>query len=168
MLVGEDSEGETSEDSEEEELDLESKIVELQKELQYAKAETVNVGQRAARDRNQTLKYGGASLARRLIPVVDILGRAIESAESGESSESVIEGVKLTLDGLKSSLESEGITQIEALGKNFDPTCMEAIATIPCPEGKEPGTVIEVVESGYRMHERILRASRVIVSEGDS
>jgi molecular chaperone GrpE (heat shock protein) len=45
---------------------------------------------------------------------------------------------------------------------------MEAIATVPCIEGQEPGSVIEVIESGYRMHERILRASRVIVSEGDS
>ncbi|MBI88390.1 MAG: nucleotide exchange factor GrpE [Euryarchaeota archaeon] len=168
MSVEEDSEGDPPEGSEEEELDLQGKIEELKKELQYAKAETVNVGHRAARDRTEALKYGGASLARRLIPVVDILGRAVESAESGESSDSVIEGVKLTLDGLKSSLESEGITQIEALGKRFDPTCMEAIATIPCPEGKDPGSVIEVVESGYRMHERILRASRVIVSEGDT
>ena len=45
---------------------------------------------------------------------------------------------------------------------------MEAIATVPCPEGKEPGSVIEVIESGYRMHDRILRASRVIVAEGES
>ena len=45
---------------------------------------------------------------------------------------------------------------------------MEAIATIPCPDDKEPGTVVEVIEGGYRMHERILRASRVVVAEGDS
>ena len=45
---------------------------------------------------------------------------------------------------------------------------MEAIATVPCPEGEESGNVIEVVESGYRMHDRILRAARVVVAEGDS
>ena len=69
---------------------------------------------------------------------------------------------------LFAGLYSEGITEIEALGKEFDPTCMEAIATIPCPDDKEPGTVVEVIEGGYRMHERILRASRVVVAEGDS
>jgi molecular chaperone GrpE len=45
---------------------------------------------------------------------------------------------------------------------------MEAIATVPCPEGKNPGSVIEVIETGYRMHDRILRASKVVVAEGDS
>jgi|TARA_B100001146_G_C16171053_1_gene430092 molecular chaperone GrpE len=150
-----------------EEPDLESRISDLEKEIQYAKAETANVIQRAARDRSEALKYGGASLARRLIPTIDHLSKAVDASE-GDGLESIIEGVKLTLDGIKSSLEAEGISQIEALGKQFDPTCMEAIATVPCPEGEEPGSVIEVIESGYRMHDRILRASRVIVAEGDS
>lgn len=150
-----------------EEPDLESRVSELEKEIQYAKAETANVIQRAARDRSEALKYGGASLARRLIPTIDHLSKAVDASE-GDGLESIIEGVKLTLDGIKSSLEAEGISQIEALGKKFDPTCMEAIATVPCPEGEEPGSVIEVIESGYRMHDRVLRASRVIVVEGDS
>ena len=168
MLVGEDSKGVPSEDSEEEEIDLESKIDELKKELQYAKAETVNIAQRAARDRSETLKYGGASLARRLIPALDPLSKALEATEVGEGTEAVIAGVRLTLDGLRSSLESDGINEIKALGNDFDPTCMEAIATVPCPEGKNPGSVIEVIETGYRMHDRILRASKVVVAEGDS
>ena len=150
-----------------EEPNLESRVSELEKEIQYAKAETANVIQRASRDRSKALKYGGASLARRLIPTIDHLSKAVDASE-GDGLESIIEGVKLTLDGIKSSLEAEGISQIEALGKQFDPTCMEAIATVPCPEGEEPGSVIEVIESGYRMHDRILRASRVIVAEGDS
>jgi molecular chaperone GrpE len=151
-----------------EEPDLESRVSELEKEIQYAKAETANVIQRAARDRSEALKYGGTSLARRLIPTIDHLSKAVDASEGGDGLESIIEGVKLTLDGIKSSLEAEGISQIETLGKKFDPTCMEAIATVPCPEGEEPGSVIEVIESGYRMHDRILRASRVIVAEGDS
>ena len=151
-----------------EEPDLESRVSELEKEIQYAKAETANVIQRAARDRSEVIKYGSASLARRLIPTIDHLSKAVDASEGGDGLESVIEGVKLTLHGIKSSLEAEGISQIEALGKKFDPTCMEAIATVPCPEGEESGSVIEVIESGYRMHDRILRASRVIVAEGDS
>ena len=152
----------------EEEPDFETMVSELEKEIQYAKAETANAVQRAARDRSEALRYGGASLARRIIPAIDHLSKAVGASEGEQGSESVIEGVRLTLDGLRSSLESEGISQIDALGEKFDPTCIEAIATVPCPEGKEPGSVIEVIESGYRMHDRILRASRVIVAEGES
>ena len=164
----EESEGGSNEEPVMEEVDLEARVSELEEELQYAKAETVNVAQRAARDRSETLKYGGASLARRLIPAVDYLSKAVEASELGEGTESVIAGVRLTLDGLKSSLEAEGITVIQSLGTEFDPTCMEAIATVPCPEGVTPGSVIEVIETGYRMHDRILRASKVVVAEGDT
>jgi len=151
-----------------EKVDLEARVSELEEELQYAKAETVNIAQRAARDRSEALKYGGASLARRLIPAIDHLSKALEATEVGEGADSVIAGVRLTLEGLKKALESEGIKEVQALGNDFDPTCMEAIATVPCPEGKNPGSVIEVIETGYRMHDRILRASKVIVAEGDS
>jgi len=101
------------------------------------------------------------------MPAIDHLSKAINASEGENGAESVIEGVRLTLDGLRSSLEAEGISEIEALGEKFDPTCMEAIATVPCPEEGEPGSVIEVIETGYRMHDRILRASRVIVAEGN-
>ncbi len=61
-------------------------------------------------------------------------------------------------------MESEGVVKIE-VGADFDPTTMEAIATVPVPEGIEGGSVIEIVEVGYMYHDRILRAARVIVAE---
>ena len=96
--------------------------------------------------------------------MVDVLAKAVEASEG---SDSVTEGVRLTLEGIKAALDAEGIVQIEAMGNSFDPTCMEAIATIPCPKDCQPGSVIEVIEQGYRMHDRILRAARVVVAEGD-
>ena len=152
----------------EEEEDLEVRLEELEKELQYAKAETANARQRAAKDRSEALRYGTASLARRLITAIDGLSKALDAAEGDNGTESVIEGVRLTLSGLRSALEAEGVVQIEALGLTFDPTCMEAMATVPCQEGTEPGSVIEVIEQGYRIHDRVLRAARVIVAEGES
>ena len=144
-------------------------MAELEKEIQYANAEVANARQRAARDRSEAIRYGGASLARRLLPMVDSLSKALESAEEGENgAESVIEGVRMTLDGISSALEAEGASLIEAAGKPFDPTCMEAIATVPGPEGSQPGSVIEVIEQGYTFHDRVLRAARVIVAEGES
>ena len=90
----------------EEEPDFEAMISELEKEIQYAKAETANAVQRAARDRSEALKYGGASLARRIIPAIDHLSKAVDASEGEQESESVIEGVRLTLDGLRASLEA--------------------------------------------------------------
>ena len=163
---------EHSEDSEVESIEddniIQQRIEELEKELQYSKAETANAMQRAARDKSEALRYGASSLARRVINSVELLSKAIHASEGEDGADSVIEGVRLTLDGLKSSLEAEGIIEIEAIRSPFDPTCMEAIATVACPEGEEPGYVIQVVERGYRMHDRILRAARVIVAEGDS
>ena len=105
-IVAEESEDGESEESSTGEVDFEARVSELEEELQYAKAETVNIAQRAARDRSETLKYGGASLARRLIPALDHLSKALEATEVGDGTESVIAGVKLTLDGLRSSLEA--------------------------------------------------------------
>ena len=71
----------------------------------------------------------------------------------------------MTIRGLRTALESEGVTHIEAIGNKFDPTKMEAIAMLPAPVGVEPGSVMEVIEEGYMLHERVLIASKVIVAD---
>ena len=71
----------------------------------------------------------------------------------------------MTMKTLKTVLENEGVEKIEAQDQVFNPSFMEAIAVIPVPEGKEPGTVVEVIEEGYLFHERVLRPVKVIVSE---
>ena len=64
------------------------------------------------------------------------------------------------------ALINEGIKKIEIVENSFDPTTMEAIASIPCPEGEEPGKIVQVIEDGYKLHDRVLRATKVIVYEG--
>jgi len=144
---------------------LEARVVELEKELQYSAAEMVNVRQRAAKERSEAMRYGGMSMALRILPLVDSLEKALEASD-GEGSEALGEGVRLTLEGARAALEAEGVSQIE-IESSFDPTMMEAIATVPMPEGVEAGSVIEVVEVGYMYHDRVLRAARVIVAEGE-
>ena len=142
---------------------LESKVEELEKEKQYSTAEMVNLRQRYARDRNTLLKYSSMSLATKILPVLDNLEKAI-SIENSES-EKFLEGVNMTLNKLKAVLENEGVEKIEALDKVFNPSFMEAIAVIPVSDGKERGTVVEIIEQGYMFHERVLRPVKVIVSE---
>ena len=142
---------------------LEEKIQELEKEKQYSTAEIVNLRQRYARERNTLVKFSSMNLASKILPVLDNLEKAI-SIENKES-EKFIEGVNMTLKSLRSTLENEGVQKIEARDKLFDPSFMEAIAVIPTPEGKEPGSVVEIVEEGYMFHDRLLRPVKVIVSD---
>ena len=142
---------------------LEEKIQELEKEKQYSTAEIVNLRQRYARERNTLVKFSSMNLASKILPVLDNLEKAI-SIENNES-EKFIEGVNMTLKSLRSTLENEGVQKIEARDKLFDPSFMEAIAVIPTPEGKEPGSVVEIVEEGYMFHDRVLRPVKVIVSD---
>ena len=142
---------------------LEEKIQDLEIEKQYSTAEIVNLRQRYARERNTLVKFSSMNLASKILPVLDNLEKAI-SIENNES-EKFIEGVNMTLKSLRSTLENEGVQKIDARDKLFDPSFMEAIAVIPTPEGKEPGSVVEIVEEGYMFHDRVLRPVKVIVSD---
>ena len=143
---------------------LKGKVAELEQELRYYAADISNIRQKAAKDRSQAMRFGSSSLAKKILPLLSGMERAISQFE-GENSEGFLEGTKMTLRGFKAALESEGVTHIESMGKQFDPTKMEAVAVLPATEGVGPGSVIEVVEEGYMLHDRVLRASRVIVSD---
>lgn len=135
----------------------------LRKELQYALAEIANIRTRSAKDRSEMMKYGSRQLGLRMIEALMSLEIAIEAAE--ESPESSIDGVRLTVESMRRGLASVGITPIEVEGDNFDPSCMEALAIVPPPDGETSGTILKVVERGYMIHDRVLRPTKVIVSE---
>ncbi len=162
MSDGEPEDAEEPQEPEDERAVLEAKLAELEKELQYSKAETANARQRGQRDKAQAIRFGAAGLASRIIPAIDSLEKAI--ANENADNEAITNGVKMTLDSLKRALESEGVTILETTGKLFDPTQMEAIATVPVQEGQESGEVLEEIESGYLLHDRVLRPAKVIVT----
>ena len=162
MSDGEPEDDEEPQEPEDEMAVQEAKLAELEKELQYSKAETANARQRGQRDKAQAIRFGAAGLASRIIPAIDSLEKAIAN-ENGDN-EAITNGVKMTLDSLKRALETEGVTILETTGKLFDPTQMEAIATVPVQEGQESGEVLEEIESGYLLHDRVLRPAKVIVT----
>ena len=143
---------------------LRGRVAELEQELQYYAEDISNIRQKAAKDRSQAIRFGSSSLAKKILPLLSGMERAINQSEGGKF-EGFLEGTKMTLKGFKTALESEGVTHIESMGEQFDPTKMEAVAMLPAPDGVSPGVVIEVIEEGYMLHERVLRASRVIVAE---
>lgn len=126
-------------------------------------AELENVRRRAARDVESAHRFGVERFARELLAVVDSLEMGREAARNAGEGGAVAEGMEATLRLLLSVLEKFGVSPIEAAGELFDPEAHEAIMTQPTAEAP-PDSVLEVVQQGYRIHERLLRPARVIVA----
>ena len=127
-----------------------------------AVAELENVRKRAARDVENARRYGLERLAKALLPVIDSLGAGLASGEQA-SAESLLDGKKATMRLLNSALEQVGIKELDPHGEPFDPALHEAMAVAPSDEA-EPGSVLEVFQKGYSIHDRLLRAARVVVA----
>ncbi len=131
-------------------------------DLQRLAADFDNYRKRAARDQELLVQRASERLVARLLPVLDDLERALDAAEQHEEAK-VIEGVRMTKTALADALASEGLAELEADGA-FDPHVHEALMAQP-GSGAEPGTVLQVVQKGYRLGDVVLRPVRVVVAE---
>jgi molecular chaperone GrpE len=126
-----------------------------------AKAEAENIRKRTAEDVSKAHKYGIEKFAGDLLAVKDSLEAAL--AAENATPESLRSGVELTLRQLESVLERQSIREINPAGQKFDPHQHQAISMLP--SDKEPNTVINVLQKGYRLHERVLRPALVTVAQ---
>ncbi|MCH2348537.1 MAG: nucleotide exchange factor GrpE [Candidatus Poseidoniales archaeon] len=145
---------------------LTGELAQARAELTYRDADIVNLRRRHTQERGDLIKFGGRALANRLLSVLDNLDRALEATPEGVD-DSVVQGISLTRQSFCAALEAEGITVIEAAGKKFDPNLHEAITTLPASEEHPAGVVIDVLETGYMLHDRVLRPARVVVTSSD-
>ena len=156
----------TQQDEESPEVDelgaLQAERDELFDRLQRLAAEFDNFRKRAAREQGEMLARANERLVKELLPVLDDLGRALDAAEEHEEA-ALEEGVRLVHRSLASLLEQEGLAEIETDGP-FDPHVHEALLTQPSE--LEEGSVLQVIQKGYRLGERVLRPARVVVSAG--
>jgi molecular chaperone GrpE len=110
---------------------------------------------------------GKGQLAQEIVPALDDLERAIEAAgldPEGDSEDGLAHGVLLVFRSLREGLKRTGIEAVDPQGEKFDPNQHEALSTVSI-EGAEPGTVVEVLQKGYRLDEQLVRPARVVVSE---
>ena len=150
-------------------IDVEQRIAELEAErderladLQRVAADFDNYKKRVARDQESIVARAHERLVRELLPVLDNLERALKAATEHDEA-SLEEGVQLVHRHLLDVLTREGLVAIDADGK-FDPHEHEALLAQSSDE--EEGTVIEVIQTGYRLGDRVLRPARVVVSAG--
>jgi molecular chaperone GrpE len=151
---------------------LSAENAELKDRLLRALADAENTRRRAERDRHDASQYAVTKFARDILAVADNFARAIEAcpAEAKESAspqvKAVIEGVEATERQLLATLEQHGVKQIDTSDGKFDPNFHQAIAEVS-GEGKPPGSIVNVVQTGYVIGDRLLRPAMVTVARRD-
>ena len=149
---------------------LEAEVSSLKDQLLRAMAEVENVRRRTARERDDAVRYAAGPFIKDLLGVADNLARALENMpEDPEGGEGplgqLVAGLKLTEKELESAFERHHIVKIDPLGERLDPHRHEAMFEIPDPT-RPAGTIAQVVQSGYLLHDRLLRPARVGVAKG--
>ena len=151
---------------------LEAEITELKDRLLRAMAETENVRRRAERERSDIAKYAISPFARDLTAVADNLARALkavpEDQKANDAVRALIDGVELTERELLSVFEKHGVKRIVPKGEAFDPNFHQAVAEVPAPAGAASGTVLDVIEAGYVLDERLIRPAMVVIAKATS
>ena len=159
---------ETTEDKNSEEDSLEKEIETLKEEKIRLLAEMENLRKRFEREKVETIKFGSINLARDILSPGDNLERALdalpEDENHPESIKNLIDGLKMVLKEYKNTLEKHGVKKIETLNQKFDHNFHQAMMEVENNEVEE-GTVVQEVQSGYTMHDRLLRAAMVGVSK---
>jgi molecular chaperone GrpE len=125
-----------------------------------------NVRRRDQRDVENAHKYAVEKLLGDLLPVVDSLEKAEDAAKSTDNTESMAEGIGLSLKLFVGILEKAGVTLVDPLGEPFDPQLHEAMAMVPNPDA-EPNSVMDVMQRGYTLNGRLVRAAKVVVVKGE-
>jgi molecular chaperone GrpE len=128
-------------------------------------AELENYRKRAAREKADSIRYGNENLIKDILPLVDSMDRALQHADNYGYSDAFKKGLKLLQGQLQGCLEKYGVRQIECVNKAFDPHIHEAVLQVDSG-AHEKDQVVEELEKGYLLHERLLRPAKVSVSKG--
>lgn len=144
---------------------LQKKYDELEDRYYRSEAEMVNMTKRFKKEQEQLLKYEGQTLARDILPVIDNLNRALETEVDDAGSKQLKQGIEIVARDLEKALTSNDIVKIASLGETFDPTKHQAVKTVEVTEGQEPETIVQVLQEGYMLKDRVLRPAMVVVAQ---
>ena len=152
--------------------ELIERLVSLQKDWEEAcdsqlrsRAEMENMKKRHQKDKEEWRRFALEKLIKDLLPVLDNLEKALEHARDDHSLDTLMEGVELTLKGLKEAMGQVGLEEVKAEGETFDPCFHEAISVQEDP-GRECGTILHTCQKGYTLNQRLIRPSLVVVNKG--
>ena len=152
--------------------DAEKKIAELQadldkekKEYLFLMAEFDNFRKRTLKEKSEIIKNAGENVLKGLLPIMDDFERGIKAAENTPEADSVKEGVKLIYNKLKSYLGANGVKEMDPADDTFDTEKHEAISVVPVPDEDKKGKILDTVEKGYTINDKVLRHAKVVVGQ---
>jgi len=146
---------------------LRAELGQWKDKLLRAKADYRNFAARSEKEKSEAVRFANADFARSLLTILDDFERTFQAGKCTESAGPVIDGLRIIYDHFMKLLKDHGVEPIEAEGKTFDPFEHEAVGQEPSEEHPS-GAVVVVQQRGYRMHERVLRPARVVVSSGSA
>ncbi len=166
----EKSEGENSKaSSEEEELDplekAEREIEELKTQLLYKAAEFENYRKRTLKERTELILNGGEKVITSILPIIDDMERAIENGAKTDDPEVLREGMTLIHQKFMKTLEAQGVSKIDTKDADFDTDVHEAVAMVPGMGEDKKGKVIDCLQEGYKLNDKVIRHAKVAVGQ---
>ena len=147
--------------------DLEKKCKTLEDDYIRLFAEFDNYRKRTLKEKSELIKSAGENILTNILPLIDDFERALKAIETHEDEniKTLKEGVELIYSKFVSFLNQNGVKEIEAEGKDFDTEFHEAVTTLPAPSEEMKGKVIESIQKGYTLHDKVIRFSKVVIGE---
>jgi molecular chaperone GrpE len=128
-------------------------------------AEFDNYRKRTLKEKIELTKTAGESILVNILPVMDDFERAVKMVENAPDSKAMKEGIDLIYNKLRDFLKQNGIKEIESDNREFDTDLHEAVTSIPAPEKKMKGKVVDTIQKGYYLHDKVIRFSKVVIGE---
>lgn len=151
---------------------LESKVEELQaqvekekKEYLFLMAEFDNFRKRTLKEKSEIIRNAGENVLKGLLPIMDDFERGIKAAEQSDDSAAMKEGITLIYNKLKKFLAQNGVKEIDPADDTFDTERHEAISVVPVPDESMKGKILDTVEKGYMINDKVLRHAKVVVGQ---
>lgn len=144
---------------------LQAELEKSQKEYLFLMAEFDNYRKRTVKEKAELIKNGGEKALLGLLPVIDDFERAIDAIDKSSDVEGLKEGVDLIYNKFMKYLESQQVKPMESTGTDFDADIYEAVTTFPAPDESMKGKVIDTVQKGYTINEKVLRHAKVVVGQ---
>ena len=160
-----DDEEVLSEQSIDEVEELQKKYEELNNSYMRLHAEFDNFRKRTLKEKMDIIKSGGENVLLGMIPLVDDFDRALETVQIAHDKEAIVEGLELIYSKFVAFLNQNGVKEIEAIGEHFDADKFEAITTVPAQDESQINVVVDCIQKGYILNDKVLRFPKVIVGK---
>ena len=166
QIEAEETQELTAEEKLEKELETVKKQVEEQKD-KYLRlsAEFDNYRKRTLKEKAELIKNGGEKAITSILPILDDLERALQNMQKAEDVKAIYDGVDLIYQKFLKELSHEGLKKMEPVGESFDTDYHEAIALVPSPSEEQKGKVLDCVQTGYMLNDKVIRHAKVVVAQ---